>query len=263
MSGERDAAPILNGFAQSLLVTAGLLPGSKDLHLLVERAERARAKLVKFLSSIGGWHAGSSLSSINIVAALYGHWIPSGSVKGIERLVVISKGHITPALYVWFAAEGLINEKELETFAEPWSMLQSHPEARRLKGLVINSSGSLGQGLSIANGIALASRIDGTHREIAVLLGDGELDEGQVWEAASTAAAHRLDNIIAVVDRNMVQHTGPTEMVKPKEPLAAKWEAFGWYAVEVPNNAAAIAATIEALSELKGKPKAMIVRSRG
>lgn len=227
----------------------------------MEKAEEARRRLIDFLSKINGWHAGSSLSSLSIVAALYGHWIPAGSSRGVERLVVISKGHMSPALYVWLAMEGVIDQAELERFAEPGSMLQSHPDAVRLKGLVVNSSGSLGQGLSIANGLAIASRIDGVQREIAVLLGDGELDEGQVWEAASTASAQGLSNIIAIVDRNMLQHTGATESIKPKEPLSAKWEAFGWYTTEAPNNAAAIAVALEALSMVKEGPKALIVRS--
>lgn len=216
--------------------------------------------LHRILRPVGGWHAGSSLSSINIVAALYGYWVPMGSRLGVERVVVISKGHMAPALYAWLAVEGVVPEGELESFAEPWSRLQSHPDASRLRGLVVASSGSLGQGLSIANGIALASRIDGARREVAVILGDGELDEGQVWEAAATASAQGLDNVIAVIDRNMVQHTGPTEEVKPKEPLAAKWEAFGWHAMEAPNDAAAIAVAMEALSRLRGKPKALVVR---
>lgn len=260
-NGGRDAAPILNGFPDFTLLSRGFHPGPEGLRTLAEKAERARARLLRLLSSIGGWHAASSLSSLNIVAALYGYWVPAGRAVGVERLVVISKGHMAPALYAWLSVEGVIGEDELESFATPWSRLQSHPEAARLRGLVVSSSGSLGQGLSIANGIALASRIDGVRREVAVLLGDGELDEGQVWEAAATASAKGLDNVIAVIDRNMVQHTGPTEEVKPKEPLAAKWEAFGWHAVEAPNDAAAIAAALEALSRMKGRPKALIVRS--
>ncbi len=250
----------MNGFADSPLLFRNVDLGPSGLRVLAEKAERARTRLIKFLSEIGGWHAGSSLSSLNIVAALYGYWVPAGRALGVERLVVISKGHMAPALYVWLSIEGLIGEEELETFATPWSRLQSHPEAARLRGLVVSSSGSLGQGLSIANGIALAAKIDGVRREVAVLLGDGELDEGQVWEAAATASAKGLDNVIAVIDRNMLQHTGPTEEVKPKEPLAAKWEAFGWHAVEAPNDAAAIAAALDALSKLRGRPKALIVR---
>ena len=231
------------------------------LKLLADKVEIARRRLHEFLASIGGWHAGTSISSLNIIAALYGSWVPRGREIGVERTVVISKGHLSPALYVWLGVEGVLDWSELDSFADPSSRLQSHPDAGRLRGVVVNSSGSLGQGLSIANGIALASRLDGLRREVAVILGDGELDEGQVWEAVATASSLRLSNVIAVIDRNMIQHSGPTEEIKPKEPLALRWEAFGWHAVEVPNDAIAIATALEALSRMNSRPKALIVRS--
>ncbi len=145
----------------------------------------------------------------------------------------------------------------LEEFAKPGSILPSHLEAGSLPGIVV-SSGSLGQGLSIANGIALAAKIDRVRREVAVLLGDGELDEGQVWEAASTASSMGLDNIVAVVDRNMYQHSGPTESIKKKEPLAEKWASFGWDVYEVPNN---IPSIITALDSTSNSPRVVIVKS--
>jgi len=259
--GGRDAAPILNGFNEAPILSGNFRPGQAGLRVLAEKAERARVVLSKFLSRIGGWHAVSSISSLNIIAALYGYWVPNGGARGVQRVVVISKGHMAPALYAWLAVEGLIDKDELSTFAEPWSRLQSHPEARRLKGLVVSSSGSLGQGLSIANGIAISSRIDGVRREVAVLMGDGELDEGQVWEAAATASSYRLDNVIAIIDRNMVQHTGPTEEVKPKEPLSLKWKAFGWIIRETINEVGSVASALERLSRLRGRPKALIVKS--
>lgn len=134
----------MNGFADSPLLSRVVDLGPEGLRVLAEKAERARVKLLKLLSAIGGWHAGSSLSSLNIVAALYGHWIPAGKAVGVERLVVISKGHMAPALYAWLSIEGLLGEEELDSFATPWSRLQSHPEASRLRGLVVASSGSLG-----------------------------------------------------------------------------------------------------------------------
>ncbi|GAB6148081.1 thiamine pyrophosphate-dependent enzyme [Stetteria hydrogenophila] len=253
----------MNPSAVHSILARGLKPGPEGLSLLSERVEAARRRLLKLLAPVGGWHVGSSLSSLNIVAALYGYWVPVGALSGVERVVVLSKGHMAPALYAWLATVGVLGEEELESFARAGSRLQSHPDALRLRGLVAASSGSLGQGLSIANGIALAARIDGVAREVAVLLGDGELDEGQVWEAAATSASLGLDNVIAIVDRNMTQHTGPTEEVKPKEPLAARWAAFGWHVEEVPNDLAAIVGALERLSSVKGKPKVIIVRSRG
>jgi len=238
--------------------TSNLFPKIRDS--IAEDIKKARAKLLTILSEVGYWHELSSKSSLNIVAALYGIWIPTGTAVGIERVVVVSKGHMAPALYAWLAAEGVIGDDELLTFATPESRLQSHLDAGRLDTVVTNSTGSLGQGLSIANGIALAAKIDGVKREVAVILGDGELDEGQVWEAAATASSLGLDNVIAVVDRNMVQHTGPTEAVKPKEPLASRWEAFGWYVMEVRNDALEIAAALESLAGVVERPKALIVR---
>ncbi len=217
---------------------------------------------MRLASEILPWHVRSSLSAINIVAALYGFWVPAGAREGIERLVVISKGHCSLALYAWLAEVGALSEAELRGFATPSSRLQAHPEAGRVPG-VIASTGSLGQGLSIANGLAMAARLDGVRREVAVLLGDGELDEGQVWEAAATAATLRLDNVVAVVDRNGFQHTGRTEDVKVKEPLRARWEAFGWQVIEVGQDVGRIAAALEEASKLSGRPVAVIVVSDG
>ena len=208
------------------------------------------------------WHVESSLSAINIIAALYGFWVPAGVREGIERLVVISKGHCSLALYSWLVEVGVLSDAELRTFATPSSRLQTHPEAGRVPG-VITSTGSLGQGLSIANGLAMAARLDGIRREVAVLLGDGELDEGQVWEAAATAATLRLDNVVAVVDRNGFQHTGRTEEVKVKEPLRSRWEAFGWHVIEVRQDVGRIAVALEEASRIVGKPVAVIVISDG
>ncbi len=205
------------------------------------------------------WHMASSKSALNIIAAVYGLWIPIGTGKGIERLAILSKGHASLALYTWLAVMGILGEEELESFSRVGSRLQAHPVAEAVPG-VIASTGSLGQGLSIANGLALAGRIDGVAREVVVIMGDGELDEGQVWEAASTASSNKLDNVIVVIDRNGLQHTGPTETIKRKEPLAERWKAFGWHVVEVDNDAVKIAETLERLSQVKGKPKAVIVR---
>ena len=228
--------------------------------MLEERAARARLNLERLLRELNGWHAHSSLTALNILVALYGYWVPRGVEKGVDRLVVISKGHCSPALYAWLAEAGALKEDDLKLFAIPGSKLQSHPEAGRLPGILV-SSGSLGQGLSIANGIALAAKLDGSRREVAVLLGDGELDEGQVWEAASTASTLGLDNVIAIVDRNLRQHTGFTEEVKVKEPLAARWASFGWYVVEASNAVAEVSVALEALSRVRGRPKVVIVRS--
>jgi len=260
----RDAAPILNASSGTLSPPARTQTGVSlgGFQVLQDKVSRARRILENLLAGIGWWHASSSFSGLNIIGALYGSWVPEGRGIGVRRDVVISKGHMAPALYAWFALEGLLDPGDLDGFARPSSPLQSHPDARRLPGLIVASSGSLGQGLSIANGIALASKLDGDRREVAVVLGDGELDEGQVWEAAATSSAKGLDNVIAIVDRNMSQHTGHTERIKPKEPLGDRWRAFGWYTVEAPNDVVAVAVSLASLSRVRGKPKALIVRSR-
>ncbi|MEM1619739.1 MAG: thiamine pyrophosphate-dependent enzyme [Fervidicoccaceae archaeon] len=229
-----------------------------------EELERLSASLrgmllrLRELESKGlAWHMRSALTSLKIVAVLYGLWAEKSA--GSRRFVVVSKGHCSMAVYAWLAETGAINGEELERFASLGSRLQAHPEARTVPGIVV-SSGSLGQGLSIANGIALAGRLKGEKLEVAVIMGDGELDEGQVWEAAATAAAYGLEEVIAVIDRNLMQHTGPTELVKPKEPLREKWRSFGWNVLEVENNVESIAWALNVASTAKnGRPTAVIV----
>ncbi len=208
-------------------------------------------------SNGSAWHVASSRSALNIIAAVYGVWIPLGRILGVERVGLLSKGHASMALYTWLAASGAIGVDELKSYLSPRGRLQAHPEAGRVPGIVA-STGSLGQGLSIANGIVMASRIDGKPREAAVILGDGELDEGQVWEAAATASAKRLEGVIAVIDRNLIQHTGRTEEVKPKEPLEDRWRSFGWHVVTVDNRLEDIAWAM--VDRPRGRPLAVIVR---
>ncbi len=233
---------------------------SEFLSKLRIKALRARERLMRFSREVSAWHLRSAESALNIIAALYGFWVPMGFVRGVERLVVISKGHCSLALYSWLTEVGAINECELRSFATPNSRLQAHPEVV-LSPWVVAPTGSLGQGLSIANGLALAARLDGVRREVAVLLGDGELDEGQVWEAAATTSTLGLDNVLAVIDRNGTQHTGRTEDVKVKEPLRARWEAFGWLVAEVSQDVTEVAEVLEELSGVRGRPKVVIVRS--
>ncbi len=177
------------------------------------------------------WHLGSSMSALPIIAAVRGVWMRAAQ-PGVERHMILSKGHASMALYTWLAAEGIIKEEELDTYLNLDSRLQAHPESKRIPQAVV-STGSLGQGLSIANGMALAGRMTGRRIEIAVVMGDGEMDEGQVWEAAATSSHFKLDEVTVIIDRNGTQHTGSTESVKSKEPLADKWRSFGWNVIVV------------------------------
>ncbi len=145
---------------------------------------------------------------------------------------ILSKGHGAPALYAVLARLGYFPREELATLRQFGSILQGHPDSGCTPGVEI-PTGSLGQGLSIANGLALATRLNRLGSRIYALLGDGEIQEGQIWEAAMTAAHYGLDNLTAILDRNRLQIDGRTAEVMSVEPLAAKWQAFGWHTLEV------------------------------
>ncbi|GAB6134769.1 1-deoxy-D-xylulose-5-phosphate synthase N-terminal domain-containing protein [Thermococcus prieurii] len=210
-------------------------------------------KLRAMLGGVNNFHLDSSETCLDILAAVLRRKRP-------EDTVILSKGHSAPAFYVMLHEMGLLSDEELYSFADI-DGLPSHV----MRGLpfIEVSSGSLGQGLSVANGMAIAKRMDGEEGRIYVILGDGELDEGQVWEAAMTAAHHGLDNVIAIVDRNYFQLTGKTEEILNKEPLAEKWRAFGWVVIEVPNREDAIAEALDYAESIKGRPKVIIVRWEG
>ncbi len=249
--GERDGIPI------SL---RGLLPPTR-LSDLPQLSFNIKSRLEELASKGFSWHIDSSRTLTNILAALYGFWVPSGASRGVERVVILSKGHGSLALYATYEVVGVIPRGSVESeFFVAGSRLQSHPEAGRLPGILV-STGSLGQGLSVANGIALASRIAKKNVEVAVIVGDGELDEGQVWEAIATGSSHRLDNVIMIIDRNGVQHSGHTEAVKPKEPLSLRLKAFNWHVVEVADDPVSIASTLRLLERVSGAPKAVIVNT--
>ena len=234
-----------------------LAPNPRDPDLLEARIMRRLRELeVRGVS----WHIHSSISLVPILAAVYGSWIPRGLQSGVARIPLISKGHGSLAIYALMEELGAIDRGSIERlFLDPSSPLQAHPEARRTP-LTPVSTGSLGQGLSVGLGLLLGLRLRKVRAEVAVVLGDGELDEGQVWEAALTAKSLGAAGLIAVIDRNMEQHTGPTEEVKPKEPLLEKWRSFGWEAVEVEGRASEVAQALEWASAMKS-PVAVIVRS--
>jgi transketolase len=203
------------------------IPEGLDINTVAEDVKR---ELEVFLRDVNGMHLRSSETCIDIFLGIFFHRLLSG--RDIEDTnIILSKGHAAPALYIILNKFGMIGLDEMVSFGEVGSIYQSHPN----KGipLIKVSSGSLGQGLSIANGIALAMKMDGVKDYVYVVMGDGELDEGQVWEAAATATSYGLDNIIGLIDRNNVQLNGYTESIKRKEPMALRWQSFGWEAVSV------------------------------
>lgn len=208
---------------------------SKDgLRSLTEIAQQVRRDIVAMIASARTGHLGPSLSCVEILVSLYfdrmNHRSEDPTWSDRDRLV-LCKGHAAPALYATLAHAGYFDQETLLSLRKTGSILQGHP-ARVTPGVDI-STGSLGQGLSIANGMALAARLDAKNYRVFALMGDGECDEGQVWEAAMTASHLGLSNVTAIIDRNGVQSDDATERIKKKEPLDRKWRSFGWQVLEI------------------------------
>lgn len=197
---------------------------------LRQRADEIRLTTFKAISNAGGGHYGGSLSECEILTVLYFKHMNINPQEpedpGRDRFI-LSKGHGGPGLYATLALRGYFPASRLDELDKDGSCLPKHIDRTKLVGIDV-SCGSLGQGLSIGNGMALAARLDGDALRIYVLMGDGECDEGQVWEAAMTAAKYHLDNITAIVDCNKAQVDGMTENVMPLGDLRQKWSAFGW-----------------------------------
>jgi transketolase len=194
---------------------------------------RLRLRTLQLIAEAASGHPGSSLSCLHIMAVLYREVLSGVRSWAPHRdRFLMSKGHGAPALYVLLEDAGLLTSHPEDRLREPDSPLQGHPDRLRTPG-VEASSGSLGQGLSIGVGLCLGLRWRGSPSHVYVLLGDGELQEGQVWEAAAAAAHFRLTNLTAIVDRNRFQHDGPTESVMALEPLADRWRSFGWHVQEI------------------------------
>lgn len=202
---------------------------------LTKIAHQLRVDVLEMIYNAQTGHLGGSLSAAEIVATLYYHELnvdPYNPEWPDRDRFVLCKGHAAPVVYAALADLGFFAREELVLLRQVNSMLQGHPDMRKTPGVEM-STGSLGQGLSAAIGMALAARLDGKDYHVWALLGDGELNEGQVWEAASFAAFHRLSNLTAIVDLNGVQLDGPTDCILSMDPVADKWKAFGWNVIEV------------------------------
>lgn len=194
-----------------------------------------RRKTLEIVYTTKSPHIGPSLSIIEILVALYFKFLnvsPANFADPERDRFILSKGHACATLYVVLAEKGFINECDLGGFAQNGGTLEQHPNRDLKKGIEV-STGSLGHGLSVGAGMALAGKIDGKGYRTCVLMSDGELNEGSVWEAVMFAAHHRLSNLIAFVDRNRMQALGHTQDIIDLEPVAKKWECFGWHAQEV------------------------------
>lgn len=218
-------------------------------------ANDIREDIIRMLEHAGSGHSAGPLGLSDIFTALYFDVLkhdPKNPDWAERDILLLSNGHCVPVRYATMAHAGYFERKELMTLRQLGSRLQGHPERTKLPGME-NTSGPLGCGLSQAAGMALALRMDKQlHRWVYVVMGDGELDEGNIWEAAMLVGKYKLNNIIALVDRNNIQIDGPTETVMPLEDLHKKWEAFGWHVLEVDGN------NIEAVIDTYAMAKAIV-----
>jgi transketolase len=231
---------------------------------LQEITREIRIDILKMLAEAGSGHTGGSLSAVDLVTALFfsemRYRVEEPDWEGRDYFV-LSKGHAAPLLYATLARAGFFNQAELRDLRKRGCMLQGHPSCVCTPGVEV-STGSLGQGLSMANGLALAARLDGKNSRVNVLLGDGELQEGQIWEAAMAAAHYRLDNLLAIVDNNGLQIDGPVSKVMEIEPLGKKWEGFGWGVLRVDgHNLEDILESFATAREIRGRPAVIIAKT--
>ncbi len=225
-------------------------------------AKQIQIETVKCIASIGKGHLGGSLSIADVLAVLYGRYLqcnPEDPQWALRDYLVLSKGHAGPALYAVLALKGFFDKKLLLTLNRPHTTLPSHVDRLRTPGVDM-TCGSLGQGASVAAGMALALKLDSKPNTVYLIMGDGEQNEGQIWEAALFAAAKNLKNLIAFVDRNHFQLDAPTEQICPLGDVAAKYEQFGWYAQTVNGrDPAAISAAIDAAKKKEDERPSVIV----
>lgn len=234
-----------------------------ELKRLEGIAATIRRDIIDSLCEAGSGHIGGSLDLADIFTVLYFHTMkhnPQNPQMPDRDKLILSIGHTAPVLYATLANAGYFPKEELLTLRKIGGRLQGHPSlASGLPG-VESASGSLGQGLSVCVGMALSDKVDGCSRKIFCVCGDGEIQEGQVWEAAMSAAHHKLGNIIAIVDRNRLQIDGPNEVVMGLEPLREKWASFGWDVYECNGNS--IEELVSTFDSMTGdKPKVLIANT--
>lgn len=228
-------------------------------------ANNMRINIIKMLHEAGSGHPGGSLSAADIVAALYFgkamNYNPQDAADPSRDRFILCKGHAAPVLYAALAEVGYIEQEELMTLRKLHSRLQGHPDSKKLPGVEV-CTGSLGQGLSVAAGLALGLRLDAGSAKpqtVFALMGDGEIEEGQVWEAAMFAANYKIDNLIAIVDNNNLQIDGDVRQVAGLRDIPAKFTAFGWEVIEVDgHDIAALLDAFTAAKSVQGKPVCIV-----
>jgi len=228
------------------------------------RANWMRRRLLRMIAKAGFGHPGGDLSATDILASLYFDILridPAEPLAPGRDRFFMSKGHCTGALYTALAGAGFLPVDELDTYLEPESRLNGHPNRLYLPGVETNT-GPLGHGFPVAVGVAIAGQIDGADYRVYALTGDGELQEGSMWEAAMFAGHRKLGNLATIVDRNRLQQGAGTEETNALEPLADKWKAFGWDVVEVDgHDHAALLGVLDATRELRDRPLCVIANT--
>ena len=231
---------------------------------LEEKARTIRRHIIRMLAEAGSGHPGGSLSAADIITALYFRVLrldPQNPGWPDRDRFVLSKGHAAPALYAALAERGFFPVEDLWGLRKINSHLQGHPDMRKTPG-VEASTGSLGQGLAMANGMALAGKLDKRDYRVYALIGDGEMEEGEIWEAAMAAAHYRLDNLTVFLDYNGLQIDGPTSQVMSSEPVEDKWRAFRWNVLNIDgHDFEQILAAIELAKGHRGQPTIIIART--
>ncbi|HZQ20540.1 MAG TPA: transketolase [Terriglobales bacterium] len=239
----------------------GAAVSTEIIEALKSKSSDIRRSILKMVYGADSGHIGGSFSATELVVGLYYNIMrhdPRNPGWSERDRFVLSKGHCTPVLYAVLADCGYFPTEDLERFRRPGSHLQGHPYHPKTPGVEV-STGTLGLGLSTAMGMALGSRLRNQSHYYYVLCGDGELQEGQIWEAALFGSKYRLDNVIALVDRNYLQTDGNTEDVMPLDPLPAKWRAFGWETFEIDgHDFGQILNVAERAKRSKGPPKVII-----
>jgi len=226
-----------------------------------KKAKVIRKHIVEMIGCAASGHPGGSLSAADIITILYFYkmkYDPKNPAMPDRDRFVLSKGHAAPGLYAALAEAGFFPKSYLKTLRQIGSSLQGHPDMLSLPGIEM-STGSLGQGLSAANGMALAARLDGLKYKVYCLIGDGESQSGQIWEAAMTASHFKIDNLIAILDHNKLQIDGSLNEIKALHPVVDKWKSFGWNVIEIDgHNISSIIKAFDQADHTNGKPTIII-----
>jgi len=235
-----------------------------DIKSLEERAKVIRRHVVRMIAKAGSGHPGSSLSTVDLLVALFYNKLkhnPQQPAWPDRDRFVMSKGHGCPALYAILAEMGYFSVDKLDTLRQFGSILQGHPCMKTTPGIEI-SGGSLGQGLSVGLGIALAAKLDKKDYRTYVMLGDGEIEEGQVWEAAMAASHYKADNLCAIIDQNGLQIDGFIHEIMSSHPIPDKWRGFGWHVIEIDgHDYKAILSAYDEAEKIKGRQTVIVAKT--